>query len=164
MTQLLKHNPPHQYGDCGRACIAHILGMPQLDVPHFFVDGDGARGNARMDAWLWTMRLRRIWICLAGEMDFSNILVHIGDNNPNEQYLVVVGTTKGTDHIVVCRGSDVEYDPANYESPYHNFHKTHQDGVYWVEFLVGCWDAASIWARLNPDDWYPMPTHVRDTR
>ena len=31
----VKHNPPHTYGDCHRACMESIL---EVEVPHFLSD------------------------------------------------------------------------------------------------------------------------------
>ena len=34
VDQMIDHNPPHAYGDCTRACIATLLGIPLCEAPY----------------------------------------------------------------------------------------------------------------------------------
>lgn len=54
------HSPPDSVGDCFRCCIASILELPAVDVPHFydgegFADDTGRIGRDRLRAWLKPM-------------------------------------------------------------------------------------------------------------
>lgn len=39
LKNLVPHNPPYNYGDCFRTCLACLIGLEQSKVPHFFEKG-----------------------------------------------------------------------------------------------------------------------------
>ena len=59
---ITKHNPPHSYGDCLRACVATILDFDALDVPNFADAGVDADAQVAIELALQLIEvlLRRV--------------------------------------------------------------------------------------------------------
>lgn len=133
--QLVKHNPPYDFGDCGSTAIACLLEYPVESVPHFFYDG-GREGCDRMDAWLAHRGYRRIQFPIKGDMDAEEVAEYVATHNGNHiLWMLVAGTSAGTDHILVMRGRFIACDPAD-KYTLKDLKPTHADGVWWIEFLV----------------------------
>lgn len=107
MMMTVKHNPPHTFGDCLRACIGSILGINPIWLPH-----PGRRGaehwNEEMkvlDRWLathgyWTLGLR------LKEADFPLY------QEAALGYYILGGTSpRGYGHYVVAHGREIVHDP-----------------------------------------------------
>lgn len=109
----VRHNPPEAYGDCLRACIASVLDMEPEQVPHF-MDGNPDAGAmmAQLIQWLGERGLAPFTVMLPGE-PLDAILEHMGSLNPASTYLLFGGTGDG-DHVVVCQGGRIVWNPAWY--------------------------------------------------
>jgi hypothetical protein len=109
---ITKHNPPHSYGDCLRACVATILDLPTDYLPNFVdvgVDADGAFTHMRL--WLSSMNLAPFITAYPGEHAMADLLEMQGALNPTSIY-VLFGSVSGGDHCVVCEGGSIVHNPA----------------------------------------------------
>jgi hypothetical protein len=112
---ITKHNPPHTYGDCMRACVATILDMPTADLPNFAdggVDADSA--FAEMRRWLLLIGLAPFITAYPGEHSMADLLEMQGALNPSSIYVLFGSTNSGGDHCVVCEGGSIVHNPAWY--------------------------------------------------
>lgn len=117
-TCRIKHDPPHSYGDCLRACIATVMDTDTEQVPHFADMGataDEALASARR--WLSGRGLTIAGFVFPGSESLPDLLGWMGENNPTVTWLLF-GSTRhpdgsghGGDHVVVCRGGEVVHDP-----------------------------------------------------
>lgn len=109
-----RHDPPHSYGDCVRACVASLLELPPEDVPHVYHDNcDGPEGMRRMREWL----RERGYGLFASNYDgvpLSEMLSFMGELNPDVHYMLFGGTGDGGDHVVICHGDKIVHNPAWY--------------------------------------------------
>jgi len=120
-----KHNPPHSYGDCLRACVASILEAD--DVPHFHVDGeaDDAVIRSRLDDYLRTEHALTSWAIGYGEIPLDDMLSGLSDDNPGKNFILFGAISTGEPHAVVCRDGCVIHDPSSWPTgglvgPYEN--------------------------------------------
>ena len=110
---ITKHNPPHTYGDCLRACVATILDFDALDVPNFAdggVDADAAFAHMRL--WLSPMSLAPFITAYPGEHNMVDLLEMQGALNPTSVYVLFGSVSGGGDHCVVCEGGSIVHNPA----------------------------------------------------
>lgn len=107
-----KHDPPHSYGDCVRACIASMLDMKPEDVPHFW-DNDATTVDAMeaMRQWLAPLGLAP-YIVSYPPVPVRELLAAVGSDNPTSRYLLFGTTGDGGGHCVVARGGEIEWNPA----------------------------------------------------
>lgn len=101
---MLRGRKCKQQDDCLAACINTL--MNRDDCPHFF---DGRDGE-----WAWG-RLRE-WMRQHGKdlmlFPYSEDPRPIMDDTLNEGYYLLICRTGGDDHAVICKGSEVVFDPA----------------------------------------------------
>ena len=110
-----KHNPPHSYGDCLRACIATILDLDTDFVPHFADKGvDATETLAHVRRWLGERGLTIAHFGFPGSMPLSDVMDFMGQMNPGVTWLLFgdTGTTGDGLHVNVCIGGSVVHDPA----------------------------------------------------
>ena len=115
----VKHDPPHSYGDCLRACIASLCNIQNVDhVPHFYDDGDDERGALRLREFLATRGYFPFYMGLqAGNTtSIENIFKMMSEINTDVEYLLFC-QCGGGDHVVICRNAKVIHNPAWYNSP-----------------------------------------------
>jgi len=113
----VKHEPPHSYGDCIRACIATILDRD--DVPHVFDNRIIKDGKVDQDlvilAWIelraW-LRTYKKTIALFPSDDHAESMRM---NNEGIPYILLCGTFRG-DHCVICQDGNLIHDPGWYRS------------------------------------------------
>lgn len=137
VKQLIKHNPPHAYGDCHRAAIAYVLGLRAEDVPHF-MDGTVGLGPApsaheAVDLWLGRRGMRTIEVVYDGATRVRDLLVTISHTNarsPSLHYLLGGRSEIGSNHTVVCSGAKIVCDPSG-----NGIVGPCDDGYYWVTFF-----------------------------
>jgi hypothetical protein len=130
-AQLIEHDPEnHQYGDCLRVCLASLLDLPPLEVPHFFHDGcDGATGWERANRFLAPLGLRMINIAFSE--DPGAVLRSMGAVNRDAVYLMGVGSPRAN-HTIIARGGAVIHDPGGYAE---DVYTRCDDGYTWADFL-----------------------------
>ena len=115
---ITKHDPAAgTYGDCLRACVATVLGLPAEQVLHFIHDDCGAEEcNRRLVDYLAFYGLAPFWVHFDGDTPLVDLLSLQGLQNPQSVYLLFGRTESETDHVVVCRGGEIAHDPAWYRS------------------------------------------------
>lgn len=151
-----KHNPPHSYGDCLRACIATILDLDTDFVPHFADKGvDATETLVHVRRWLGQRGLTVATLAMPGKpgpkekcpscstvfrsegYDVHEVLEWMGQMNPGVTWLLFgdTGTTGDGLHVNVCQGGSVVHDPAWIPSSIK--HPFVQDGeAVWQIWLV----------------------------
>lgn len=104
----VKHDPPHSYGDCVRACVASIFDADDIEaVPHFFEDGcDPDTAFARLRSWAEDRGFVPFVAHYGADVSFEALRVHVGRQSSKLTYIVM-----GGGHAVVCRGHRVVHDP-----------------------------------------------------
>lgn len=133
--QLNLHNPDTGvFGDCHRTSIACLLDLPPEAVPNWaelYWDD--------MDAWI---RATDEFLALHGLAQVSipynttldTLLEHHGVINPNTYYLLTGESIGGTNHVVICKGGQIEWDPSQDNSGIVAPCK--EDSLFWVNFLI----------------------------
>lgn len=115
--QAFRHDPDNGiYGDCFRTAVACILEVPRDEVPHVFHDGcESKTAETRMDEWLAERGLAQWVIAFQGEgLSLEQLLAPINSAKPKSfpEYLLYGRSKNGTDHVVVCKGNEIAWDPA----------------------------------------------------
>lgn len=131
---ILDHDPAAgRYGDCHRAAIATVLGLPIESVPHF-----GAGGPPTDEFWrrerqfLSGFGLLGAQCAYAGEM--ADVLHTVSTlNGLDIVYLLGGLSRRGNDHTVVCRGNRIIHDPHPDAS---GLVGPCSDGMWWVTYFV----------------------------
>ncbi len=137
--QTIKHNPPHQNGDCMRTCVASLLCKPTVEeVPHFaegltfkpeYSDVEGAACINRMRAYLKEQGYVLFSVTLVGDWDVVKEYLSFQIDVP----IMLSGTSvRGTNHSVIY------YNGETYDSHPDNggLVGPMTTGVYAAEVLV----------------------------
>lgn len=114
----VRHDPPHTYGDCVRACVASLMDLQSEEVPHFYHDnapGDVALGE-RFTDWLAARGYTPFFVGYDGSMTCDEVLAGMAELNSTVHYMLF-GSTESGGHVVVCRGGAIVHDPSWYSSP-----------------------------------------------
>lgn len=105
------HDPPNSYGDCLRACIASLLELPAVSVPHFLNGVDDASHDEewyeKYLAWLWERSLTYVEV-----IPDEGLRRALKRHAP---YVVLTGPSPNANdtlHSVVGRGLRIAHDPA----------------------------------------------------
>ena len=111
------HEPENgKYGDCVRACVASLLELEPEDVPHFYEDNaSGEIGTERVRQFLATKNLAPFYTYFDGAITFTELMNVQRIMNPSTYYMLFHRTESG-DHVVICKGGEVDFDPAWYRS------------------------------------------------
>jgi hypothetical protein len=127
--QWNRHDPEAgTHGDCWRTCIAAILDLSALEVPHFYGDDRTSQVEAGK-AWLQERGLdifRVSWDC-----DLATVLAVIGSMNPDIPLILSGGTPKGFNHAVVMMNGEVICNPSDVD-----LDRPCDNGFYEVEAIV----------------------------
>lgn len=109
----VEHNPPETYGDCIRACIASILNLETLEVPHFYHDNcEADEGTNRIREFLGARGLGLVHCPFPGDnVTLPQLLEFWKDANPDIPAMLIAGTGKG-DHAVIVLNGVIEHNPA----------------------------------------------------
>lgn len=114
--QLYRHDPANGvYGDCYRTVIACLLDLAPTDVPHINEDtgasGMKEQGDA-MDVWLAGRGLREINIAFPGDTPLADVLSTMEAMNPGLRFMITGTSRNETNHCVICRSGEIEWDPS----------------------------------------------------
>ncbi len=138
--QLNGHDPDNGiWGDCHRTCIAMILDMQAIDVPHFYdglpPDTDGSEGAGKdareaIYAWLAPMGLTEFSFNVPGELSPEDAVFyakHWGNGAP-----VIIGgkSSLGGGH------SCVAYDGQLHDPSGNGLVGPCSDGFWWFSVLA----------------------------
>lgn len=104
----IKHNPPHTYGDCVKACIATLIDRD--DVPHVFDDRPPIESWEQIRAYL-----KSIGYNLFAMDTEEDPRPYMAKNNPDVAYLLLCSNRDGN-HAVVCVGEELVHDPNWYKT------------------------------------------------
>jgi hypothetical protein len=128
------------FGDCYRACIAHILGVARHEVPHF-----GAHGRNQNEAtqvareWLAARGLT-IFECWADDRTrLSTILDAYSRQNPGAPIILHgEAAMKGGEinHAVVMLNGEISYDPSGAGVCGPAIQTDNEGASWWMEVLV----------------------------
>jgi hypothetical protein len=132
---IVKHDPPHSYGDCARAAWASLLNFERIeDVPHFLENGGGdpEATHQHQVRWLRSQGFVPFMIAFPGSATVDDVLCAMGSMNPNVFYLLH-HDRDGTDHVVICCDNKIVHDPAWYSTPITG---PHSNGYWAVITLV----------------------------
>lgn len=109
----VRHDPPHSYGDCLRACIATVMDEPCEQVPHFADNGATPEEALRAAReWLNWRGLTVESFLFPGDETISEVLDYMGATNEGVTYLLFGQQRGGGDHVVVCQGGKMVHNPA----------------------------------------------------
>lgn len=144
VQQLNRHEPPHAWGDCARACIASLLEVPCDFVPNFCEPGPGEvysaeRTQSLERMWLLKYGIAPVKICYSSAL--PTVLATIGYYNPGLHW-ILTGTSRNKCHhdVIACDGQIV-HDPSLDQS---GIIGPCEDGFYWVTFLGASLGGASL--------------------
>ncbi|MBY0548701.1 MAG: hypothetical protein K2W95_15635 [Candidatus Obscuribacterales bacterium] len=107
--QTVKHNPPHAYGNCYRACIASILEIDIDDIPPFETMGGFNDGGESGDEW-W--RVYTEWLAARGLLESRH---PVEQGRVPKGYSILGGRSPRfpeTGHCVVAKDGEIVHDPA----------------------------------------------------
>ena len=110
--QSVRHDPSKgQGGDCFQTAIACVLGvdkseLPEMNGPEF----DAEKQIATADAFLRTKGYRIIELTIVSS-SIDAALQWAGEASPDTVYIMTGGTSRGTCHSVLCKGSSFLHDP-----------------------------------------------------
>lgn len=128
----VRHDPPHTYGDCVRACVATILNRD--DVPHFCHDDPTAEVMFdRLREYLKPLGLAP-WVVQYGPDPIELLLDTLNQLNPDAPF-ILFGNTGTGDHAVVCQGGRVVHNPA-WGGFASSVHQPHSMGLWIVLLMV----------------------------
>jgi len=111
----MKHQPPHSYGDCLRACVATVMDFEPDFVPHFADKGvSGEQALADVRKWFGQRGLTVACFAFPGSESLSDLLDFMEQMNPTVTYLLFGSTTTDgpSDHVNVCKGGKIIHDPS----------------------------------------------------
>lgn len=104
----VKNDPPHSHGDCLRACVASLLDLPALQVPHFVRDGcEPEVTYQRVREWLADRGLVPMFSGYETSEAPDEVLQFMASTNPGVYYILF-----SADHAVVCLNDEIIHDPA----------------------------------------------------
>jgi hypothetical protein len=137
VQQLNRHDPPHSYGDCDRACIASILELPCAAVPNFCEPGPGETFSQSA----WTER-RRLWLarhgivpidmCYHESLDLDAILAGTRSYQPGIHFILAGESRNHCNHSVIACDGRIVHDPSLDQS---GIIGPCDDGHYWAMFF-----------------------------
>ncbi len=114
----VKHDPENaHFGDCARACIASMLELPLHSVPHFYHDGIGEHGHARMQEFLGSHDLCFVQIPLQSENNGKTVdlkrALEVGGYWTDDRihYMLGGNSANGVGHFVVAKSDHIVHNP-----------------------------------------------------
>ena len=112
--QSIKHDPKNEvYGDCYRACVSSILGVPIDDVPHVFeVNQDPDAGTDKMIEYLNSKGFVLITVCYNDSASLSEVLDWSRQFNQKIPCIFTAQTTTGSNHCYVLLDGEIWHDPS----------------------------------------------------
>ncbi|TBE67468.1 hypothetical protein [Rhizobium ruizarguesonis] len=132
--QLFRHDPDNGiYCDCFRTTIACLLHLPPEQVPHFCCGPDDGKTDERVRDFLRPQGLVLLGINFMGDCDRAQIL-KLGEHYSQGLHYLLTGTSRnGSNHVVICKGSEIIHDPSIDQSGIVGPTK---DGLWLIEWLV----------------------------
>lgn len=133
VKQKFRHKPDQGiHGDCARTVIACLLDLDPDDVPHLQRECDAQEQADLHDRFLRDRGFCRITIPFQVERvaDALGIGAHYSGDMP---WLLVGRSRNDTNHVVICKGAEIVWDPALDDS---GIVAPSDDGYFWIEWIV----------------------------
>lgn len=129
--QLYKHDPENNiWGDCGRTCIACLLEIEPIYVPHFF-DNNNENGNEDMRNWLLARGYNILQIAL--NVQDLEIALEWANRTIKQDYYILLGTSHNkVNHVVICKEDKIVHDPSIDNS---GIIGPADDGHFWIDLI-----------------------------
>jgi hypothetical protein len=135
--QLFPHKPDEGiWGDCLRTALACLLDVEPDAVPHFNERADGRDDQdvARLvNEWVGSKGLALISVFFNGETPLDDVLAAAAYGSFGMPFLLSGTSRSGCDHVVICKGSEIVWDPSQVDSGIIGPLK---DGRWMIEWLV----------------------------
>lgn len=141
VKQEFRHNPPHTFGDCHRAAVASLLGLPLRDVPHFNDAADVTEDefNRRVSRFLAPLGLFSLTLRLGKTLDES--FETMGLLYPG-RYYILGGTSKNeVAHSVIAADEEIAFDPSLDDS---GIVGPMDDGFYYATIIAAIHPASVV--------------------
>lgn len=125
-------------GDCFRCCIASLLDLPALDVPHFYnkqSSGGAVTGEALSAMRMWLDKHKLSYAETTFTIPLAILMDGMRRFNPDVWYILTGRNDDGFVHSVVARGSNIEHNPASTVTT-GAITKPCRDRTYRVGFIV----------------------------
>lgn len=136
VTQQFLHDPSNGvWGDCQRAVLASLLELPIEEVPHFALEAkdDASKFYDLIREFLQKRNLA-IWsIPFDGGISLVDLLYSVAKSNPGIFYQLSGTSKNGTDHVVICLGDRIVWDPAIDKS---GIVGPETNGYWWISILI----------------------------
>jgi sulfur carrier protein ThiS len=99
-------------GDCFRSCVAALLDVGPIAVPHFFEHGDALRGWADFEQWLFeTHNLAWCEMTFPGSLTVGDLLDGLR-YQLKDTYAMLLGYGFTENHAVVILNGEIVCDPS----------------------------------------------------
>ena len=106
VDQTVMHDPESGlYGDCGRACIATLLGLQSSNVPHFLINNDPFEFCRLVNEFLAHYGLYHL------ETHYYDFDRGDSEGAVNCYHMIYGKTERGTNHAVVTMNGKMIHDP-----------------------------------------------------
>jgi hypothetical protein len=116
--QMFRHDPDSGvYGDCHRTAIACLLDIHPEEVPHFGQTTMEAKKRGETHDWVADVErflnsrgLTQVDVVYSG-VTLDDLFRFMRARNPHTLYLLGGSSPRGSDHTIICRGGEFEWDP-----------------------------------------------------
>ena len=119
-------------GDCFRTCIACLLNVEPIDVPHVYENPltTGKEGEILMNNYLKQFDIYFIHLPISG--DYKAVTNWMKSYNPN-YYLLSGESSRGNTHVVIMQEDKMIHDP--HPSNDGLIGPDKENGYYWISLL-----------------------------
>lgn len=132
--QMFRHDPDNGvYGDCFRTTIACLLNKAPSEVPHFCNGPDDGKADERVRQFLRPLGYVLLGVNFTGDCALDHILTIAEHYSQGLHYLLTGTSRNGSNHVVICKGSEIIHDPSIDQSGIVGPTK---DGLWLIEWLV----------------------------
>lgn len=134
--QLNRHDPENGvYGDCYRTVIACLLDLKPEEVPHVHEHNGSMNMQDQQDmmnAWLEARGMVEVSVACDGSIGLETALEVMARWSMGTRYMLTGMSRTGCNHVVVCKGREIEWDPSLNDS---GIVGPADDGYFWFGFL-----------------------------
>lgn len=122
--------------DCYRTVLGCLTNTEPQDVPHF-IEEIGSRDVIpmhlveRINAWLQERNLDMITIAYPNA-DLQSLLDYINETQGSDIIYLLAGKSVVDDHVVICRGNKIIWDP----SPVNSWIRGPSKDAYFVHYIT----------------------------